>query len=117
MQPLPVQGLADLHLRYDGPITHTLRDAALADGSDIPGRSCPGLNRDINSLALASVRSLARLRQSASAKHDLCHFHNDSRVMRLASALQTYRSVGSRLAAEDSGATAVRMSATDSFSP
>lgn len=114
----PVQTLADLHDRYDGPIADPLRDAALAHRSASAGGCHQRLARDINYLALASVRSLARLRQSVDASPDLSQFQADIRVLRLSSVLRTYRWLGSRLAVDEGAdANAARMSATVSARP
>lgn len=118
MVPLSYARLADLHHRYDGPIPESLRDTALAGVAGSAGPPCRRFSRDIDRLALSTARSLAHLRTSAGSAAVLPLVEAGDAVSRLATAMRYYRSIGVLLvSATSSGASAARISATDSESP
>lgn len=80
--------LAELHRCFDGPIDERLRRAALSGRRPVGWDMLADAGRDLDRLALASVRGLARLRASTGERSPA--------AARLLLALRFYRSQGVR---------------------
>lgn len=87
--------LPQLHWRFDGPIDDEMRHAALAGLPRSTAWRLVAASRDLDRLALSTVRALAGQRAARKPRDTDCG-HSDCNETALSDALKWYRALGVR---------------------